>query len=1039
MLLLLSMAFSAVTILPEAASATTLYVGGAGPGNYTMIQDAIDDANPGDTVYVFTGTYDEGVEINEKLSLVGEDRNSTIIQDDWNFSTVSIRSPWVNISGFTVVGGSGGMGFMNVIYISSVHNCTVSGNIVLNGSNGIRLNRANDTRVIDNVIAGGWTGIAIGSSSRVILQGNSISISQITWSAIAFSSSSYITATNNVMSDGGIDMGEYALTYWDTHHIDTSNTVNGGPVYYWKGISGGTVPVDAGQVILANCTGVSVENITFQNVSRGIQLGFSSHNRIAGIGGSNGGGLYLYASDENEIVNSTLLSDASISLAYSDNNTVTGNRVVESYTAITLRYSDNNTIEDNDLSNNTGEGLYTYLSLNNTIAGNRATNNRDGIFIQTYSDWNTIVGNVASDNEHRGIYQFASRNNTVTSNTVANNGHTGIMLTRSNHTLVYHNNLLNNTAQAEDGYFTNQWDDGYPSGGNYWSDYSGIDNCSGPNQDICPDPDGIGDTPYIIDTDSQDNYPLMGPYELPATPPEITATYPFDFQIDVLPEQPINVTFSKQMNITSINWTIVPNTDLTPSWSLNDRLLTLSHSEYFVTMTIYTVTISEGEDVDGNQLVPGLVPNPWSFSIMGCSPSIESTDPFDGEVNVSLNRSILVEFSHIMDPSSLTWVIDPYVQLTANWTNENRVLELNHSDQFDGDTEYSVLIDAENKYGNPITPGPVPNPWNFTTCCNPPEIINTDPFDGQTQVPPDHPINVTFSEPMDTTSVNWTIEPYIDLTPSWSQNDELLTLSHAEHFVMMTIHTMTITDAKDVEGYGLIPGQDPYAWSFSTSCSGTWMISTNPNDQETNVPINRTITVNFDSCAEPSSLEWNINPYVELQPLWSVGNTRLNLTHVEDFESGTEYTMSLYVEDEYGGPLLPGPVPNPWTWTTEDLPEPFPPSEPPNLQAVAGYQRVALTWDPPLDDGDLPVDNYVIYRGIASGSLALLAEISNETTYEDTGLTNGQIYFYRVSAKNAAGEGPYSNEVNATPFNSPPACSISSPAAGLTISGTFLV
>jgi len=47
-------------------------------------------------------------------------------------------------------------------------------------------------------------------------------------------------------------------------------------------------------------------------------------------------------------------------------------------------------------------------------------------------------------------------------------------------------------------------DDGYPSGGNYWSDYNGTDDNG----------DGIGDTPYIIDADNQDKYPLMKPYVL---------------------------------------------------------------------------------------------------------------------------------------------------------------------------------------------------------------------------------------------------------------------------------------------------------------------------------------------------------------------------------------------------------------------------------------------------------------------------------------------------------------------------------------------
>jgi hypothetical protein len=57
----------------------------------------------------------------------------------------------------------------------------------------------------------------------------------------------------------------------------------------------------------------------------------------------------------------------------------------------------------------------------------------------------------------------------------------------------------------------NVWDDGYPSGGNYWSDYTSTDLYSGPYQNETGR-DGIGDIPYVIDTDNQDNYPLMPPY-----------------------------------------------------------------------------------------------------------------------------------------------------------------------------------------------------------------------------------------------------------------------------------------------------------------------------------------------------------------------------------------------------------------------------------------------------------------------------------------------------------------------------------------------
>jgi len=65
----------------------------------------------------------------------------------------------------------------------------------------------------------------------------------------------------------------------------------------------------------------------------------------------------------------------------------------------------------------------------------------------------------------------------------------------------YHNTFINNSRQVESLNSTNVWDNGYPSGGNYWSDYSGRD----------ANGDGIGDTPYVIDAGNVDRYPLMRP------------------------------------------------------------------------------------------------------------------------------------------------------------------------------------------------------------------------------------------------------------------------------------------------------------------------------------------------------------------------------------------------------------------------------------------------------------------------------------------------------------------------------------------------
>ena len=87
-------------------AANTLYVGGGGGGNYSTIQEAINSANPGDTIFVYddSSPYNENVIVNKSVNLIGEDRNTTVIYGGSSGSRVRIESNWVNISGFTVTG-----------------------------------------------------------------------------------------------------------------------------------------------------------------------------------------------------------------------------------------------------------------------------------------------------------------------------------------------------------------------------------------------------------------------------------------------------------------------------------------------------------------------------------------------------------------------------------------------------------------------------------------------------------------------------------------------------------------------------------------------------------------------------------------------------------------------------------------------------------------------------------------------------------------------------------------------------------------------
>jgi hypothetical protein len=142
-------------------------------------------------------------------------------------------------------------------------------------------------------------------------------------------------------------------------------------------------------------------------------------------------------------------------------------------------------------------------------------NNYQGIVFAEYATEMMISENNITENSV-GVYVEGSFN-IICKNIIANNTECGLSLFGGEN-IIYHNCFVNNTCQADvSSYWQgNFWDTGYPSGGNYWSDYDGIDDTSGPGQDQ-PGSDGIGDTPYFICENNVDRYPFIRP-EFPTTP-----------------------------------------------------------------------------------------------------------------------------------------------------------------------------------------------------------------------------------------------------------------------------------------------------------------------------------------------------------------------------------------------------------------------------------------------------------------------------------------------------------------------------------------
>ncbi|MBU4338505.1 right-handed parallel beta-helix repeat-containing protein [Patescibacteria group bacterium] len=226
-------------------------------------------------------------------------------------------------------------------------------------------------------------------------------------------------------------------------------------------------------------------------------------------------------SSDNTIINNTIaVGSDGIYLYKSHNNKIIGNDISNSDTGMYIDHSDGNIVSDNVMSFNKADGVVFYLAHNNIFSGNIVeSNGNQGIEI-IKADNNIINKNIIASNSE-GIILWNSSDNIVTENMISLN-ESGIFSFDLSSNKIYHNNFIDNNYQAQSSDYSGVeffWDNDYPSGGNFWSDYIGVNINSGTSQDE-PGGDGIGDTPHILlnfigKEMIRDRYPLMEEYKAP--------------------------------------------------------------------------------------------------------------------------------------------------------------------------------------------------------------------------------------------------------------------------------------------------------------------------------------------------------------------------------------------------------------------------------------------------------------------------------------------------------------------------------------------
>ena len=304
--------------------------------------------------------------------------------------------------------------------------------------------------------------------------------------------------------------------------IDRNDTTLNGAGYTLRGsYATGSRGID-----LSERSNVTIKNANIKSFFYGVYLVSSSSCTVSGnnITASRQHGIGLrygrYGSSNNNTISGNNIENNRNGIWVDGSyNNVSGNNITASRVdGIVLGWSYND-ISGNNIENNRN-GIYVDGSYHNVSGNNITANNRHGIRLQGASN-NNVSGNNITDNSDIGIYLDDSRSNSIFGNYIADNGW-GISLSfSSKDNLVYHNSFINNTKQVVSYDPENTWDDGYPSGGNYWSDY----------EERYPDAEqideaGIWNAPYVIDENSQDNYPLINPW----SPPQVEDEVPFWMQ-----------------------------------------------------------------------------------------------------------------------------------------------------------------------------------------------------------------------------------------------------------------------------------------------------------------------------------------------------------------------------------------------------------------------------------------------------------------------------------------------------------------------------
>lgn len=433
-----STGFNTEKLVQPFSSGNTLYVGGSGPGNYTKIQDAIDEASDGDTVFVYNDSspYYESLLIKKQINLIGENKDTTIIDGIGENVVIEIIADKTTIFNFSIRNSSGGFydhaGIRIRSNINKISFCDLYSN-----SNGLliesRGNIINDCRIFSNKHYGFYAISDNNTVNNCTISNNEIGIDLILSEKWIISNNKF--TNNGIVFSGGSNSPD--LVFNKFNHTIENNTINGKPLLYIKNQD--NIKLDGelvGQIILLNCSNVELKDLVISKTDTPITIAFGKNVKITNCS--------LFSNNRNGMI-----------FRYGHNVEISDCKTYYNVErGIVILDSSNCEIKNCFSSYNGDVGICMspldriYRSSKNHLISNceLINNNESGLRIVFFWDKPLIIKNcIFKDNKKHGIDLYEARKITISYCKIESNNGKGINLLDSNKININHNNFINNS------------------------------------------------------------------------------------------------------------------------------------------------------------------------------------------------------------------------------------------------------------------------------------------------------------------------------------------------------------------------------------------------------------------------------------------------------------------------------------------------------------------------------------------------------------------------------------------------------------------